>query len=228
MSSDISSTGKIKVKDGDLAYLRLRQMIVNLKLEPGSSVDEIYLSKLLDLGRTPIREALIRLSQDDLVSIVPRKGTVIAPINFTELKEVEELRWLLETQAVRWAAQRISDLELNELEHLLARAHAGDFKDKEDWDVEVDRNFHQLIAKAAENRHLETTLNRLYNLSIRLFYASRAQMADVSEELYDYQEIVTALRQHKPEAAAKGMEKHLVDSRNRIAEMFSSKVLIPS
>ena len=214
-----------KLKDGDLAYLRLRQMIVNLTLEPGSSVDELYLSKLLDLGRTPIREALIRLAQEDLVSIVPRKGTIIAPINFTELKEVEELRWNLEVQAVHWATQRISQSELAELESLLARAEAGDFKHEEDWDVEVDRRFHQLIAKAAKNRHLETTLNRLYNLSVRLFYASRAQMAKVNEELYDYAEILTALRQHHPEAAAKGMENHLIDSRNRIAAMFGPQVL---
>ncbi|UCH27489.1 MAG: GntR family transcriptional regulator [Trueperaceae bacterium] len=224
MSVDISGSSWLqqgdKLKNGDLAYLKLRHLIVSLRLEPGSTVDELYLSRLLGLGRTPIREALIRLAQEDLVSIVPRKGTLITPLNFPELREVAELRWHLESLAARWAASRITEDTQKKLTTLLADAKSGKLRHLEDWDVEVDRRFHQLVAIAAQNRQLTKALDRLYNLSVRLLYASRTQMADVSEELFDYEEILRALHDHDPEAAEKSLQAHLIDTRQKIAEGF--------
>jgi DNA-binding GntR family transcriptional regulator len=226
MSVDISGTSWLeqggKIKNGDLAYLKLRHLIVSLRLEPGSSVDELYLSRLLGLGRTPIREGLIRLAQEDLVSIVPRKGTLITPLNFPELREVAELRWKLESLSARWAASRITEDTQEKLTTLLTDAKAGKLSHIEDWDVEVDRRFHQLIAIAAQNRQLAKALDRLYNLSVRLLYASRTQMADVSEELFDYQEILKALEARDPDAAERGLQAHLIDTRQKIAEGFGA------
>lgn len=209
-------------KSRDVAYQRLRQQIVSLQLEPGSQVDELSLSKMLDLGRTPIREALQRLAQDNLVTVIPRKGTIITAINVAELREVEELRWEVESLAACWAAERATEKELQHLEVLIARAKAGDFLEFDHWDVEVDRQFHLLLARAAENRYLVATIDRLYNHSVRLFYASRATMAEASEEMQDYERILEALRARDSALAEHRMQDHLLDSRHRVAEAFGS------
>ena len=211
-----------KQKDGEIAYQRLRHLIVSLVLEPGSQVDELSLSKMLELGRTPIREALLRLSQDNLVTIIPRKGTIIAPISVAELREVEELRWEAESLSARWAAERAKEEELQNLETLIARAKAGDFAHVDHWDVEVDRQFHLRLASAAENRYLVSTIDRLYNHSVRLFYLSQATMAKASEEMQDYERILDAVRVGDPGAAEDRMRNHLMDSRHRMGRAFNS------
>ncbi len=211
-------------KAGDRAYEQLRQLIVSLKIEPGLTVDELSLSKKLGIGRTPIREALQRLAAESLVIIIPRRGTRIAPIDLGELKEVEDLRWTLETLAARWAATRIGERELEALEHLIDQAESGELSATEDWDVEVDRRFHSTVAAAGQNRYLARELSHLYNLSIRLQYALRTQIASVGEELFDYRRIIAALRAQDPDAAEEGMREHLIDTRDRIAAGLGSTV----
>lgn len=222
LDDDVDRNGPQKA--GDRAYDALRQMIVSLELEPGSTVDELSLSKRLELGRTPIREALLRLAEEHLVTIIPRRGTRIAPIDLGQLKEVEELRWNLEALAARWAATRIGPKQLAKLERLIDRAEAGEFRDTEDWDVEVDRRFHGIVAAASQNRFLIRELAHLFNLSIRLQYASRTQMATIGEELRDYRRIIDALRAGDAEAAEAGMRDHLIDTRDRTAAVLGSAV----
>ncbi len=223
-TDEVSERRKEPQKAGERAYEQLRHLIVSLELEPGAIVDELSLSKRLGLGRTPIREALLRLAEENLVTIIPRKGTLIAPIDLAELKEVEDLRWHLEALAARWAANRIDEETLERLETLIARAEVGDFSEVEDWDVEVDRRFHAIIAAATGNRYLARELAHLYNLSVRLLYASRTQMASVTEELFDYRRVIAALRARDPAAAVQGIQEHLVDSRNRTAAILGSAV----
>jgi DNA-binding GntR family transcriptional regulator len=222
LDDDVDRNGPQKA--GDRAYEQLRHMIVSLEIEPGATVDEQSLSKRLDLGRTPIREALLRLAVEHLVTIIPRRGTRIAPIDLGELKEVEDLRWNLEALAARWAASRISPRQLEKLERLIDRAEAGDFITTDDWDVEVDRRFHGIVAAATQNRYLVRELAHLFNLGIRLQYASRTQMASVGEELLDYRRIIDALRARDPEAAEAGMRDHLIDTRDRTAAVLGSAV----
>lgn len=221
--SESAESKRENIKSSELAYVKLRQAIVSLELEPGSVVDEQSLSKTLKLGRTPIREALLQLSREDLVNIFPRKGTFIAPINFASLKEVEELRWHMEGQAARWAAERITPQQLSELQTLIAGAQAGEFAHISDWDMEVDRQFHAMIAAGSQNRYLAQQLDALYNLSVRLLYASRAQMRSVTEEIYDYEAIITALRAGDARAAEAAMQQHLEDSRQRISMGFAER-----
>ena len=79
-------------------------MIVTLELAPGSVIDEAELQEELQMGRTPIREALKRLSLESLVSIVPRRGMFVTNIGINDLQRLLEVRLELETLAVRLAA----------------------------------------------------------------------------------------------------------------------------
>lgn len=210
-----------ELKQGDVAYYRLRNQILNLELEPGAHVDELSLSKLLGLGRTPIREALQRLAHDNLVTIIPRKGTTITPINTVGLKEASELRWELDCLAARWAAERASEEALDTIEVFIEELTNTDLADRHHH-VEADRHFHLQLARSARNRYLVGALDQLFNHSVRLFNASGADMATASEEVHDYRQILTALRARDANAAEQAMQTHLKESGTRVAAAYGS------
>lgn len=210
-----------QLKQGDQAYYRLRNKILSLQLEPGAHVDELGLSKLLGLGRTPIREALQRLAHDSLVTIIPRKGTIISPINTVQLKEAQELRWELDCLAARWAAERATEEQLGLLETFIEEISRTDLTDRYHH-VEADRHFHLQLARAAQNRYLAGTLDQLFNHSVRLVNAAGAPMATTSEEVHDYRQIAAALRARDPDAAEQAMQVHLRESGTRVAAAYGA------
>jgi GntR family transcriptional regulator, rspAB operon transcriptional repressor len=218
----LAEAAAVEGKASERAYGLLRQMIVSMKLEPGAPIDEKRMSLLLGLGRTPVREALLKLADQKLVEIMPRKGTFVAPIRLQDLRAVEEVRWHLESLAARWAAQRIDADELLALRHLVDDATAGVFQHLADWDVEVDRTFHLLVAAAAKNPFLAEQLERLYDHSVRLLYATRSTMAPMVEELSDYRALIEALAARSPDDAVAAIQRHLRASRLQIASSFES------
>jgi len=209
-------------KASERAYSLLRQMIVSMKLEPGAAIDESRMSQLIGLGRTPVREALLKLAGQKLVEVLPRKGTFVAPIRLTDLRAVEEVRWHLESLAARWAAHRIEAKELADLKQLIEDAAAGEFQHVPDWDVEVDRGVHQRIAEAAKNPFLAEQLAVLYDHSVRLLYATRATMAPMVEELADYRALIDALAARSSDDAELAIQRHLRASRQQLALGFES------
>src|SRR5260370_19621827 len=88
------------------AYLRIRDRIVCLDMPPGSVVEEGRLRDELDIGRTPIREALQRLAWENLVRSVPHRGTFVTNVDITDLARITEVRVVLEGHAARLAAER--------------------------------------------------------------------------------------------------------------------------
>ncbi|MBN9450098.1 MAG: GntR family transcriptional regulator, partial [Bosea sp.] len=90
----------------DLAYRRLEEAIVTLSLRPGAILNEAQMIALVDLGRTPVREALIRLAHQGLVEILPRKGIAITDIDAIDVMAALDAREVLERLIVSEAARR--------------------------------------------------------------------------------------------------------------------------
>ena len=104
----------------DLAYERIKELIITAALPPGALLTEGELAGQLGLGRMPVREAMQRLAQDDLVLIVPRKGSFVLPIQVEDLQKIFELRVTLECLSCQLAAERITEEELSRLEAMFA------------------------------------------------------------------------------------------------------------
>src|SRR2546429_4017456 len=118
-----------EVADGSLplserAYLQIRDQIITLNLPPGSVIEESRLRQELGLGRTPIREALRRLAQEDLVAVIPNRGTFVAGITITDLAAITEIRVELEGFAFRLAAERATPDECAVFRDLIAELDA--------------------------------------------------------------------------------------------------------
>ncbi len=165
-------------------------------------------------GRMPVREAIRRLAQEDLVTIVPRKGTLIATIQVDDLQKIFELRLTLEALSARLAAERITDAELTGLESLIARARSVDAGSEEP--VKIDRAFHLAIASATGNEFLHRAVERALNLALRVLYLSGSRMAKTGEIAHEYAAVLRALRDRDSERAAAAMQAHIEEFRKKV------------
>ena len=136
---------------GDSVYQVLYEAIVGLTLVPGTSLSETALAKKLNVSRTPIRNAFLRLAAEGLLENDHGQAFTVASFKREECQQLMEVRIPIETQAAYWAAERISAMQLAELEkHMngLAAAYAA-------WNVSemvvADHAFHQTIIESACN-----------------------------------------------------------------------------
>src|SRR4051812_45652653 len=97
------------------AYRQVEELIVTLQIAPGTVVSEAQLSERLEIGRTPIREALQRLARERLVVVLPRRGIMVSEINVRTQLRLLEVRRELERLIARQAARRASDPQRAEL-----------------------------------------------------------------------------------------------------------------
>ncbi len=193
------------------AYELIRQRIVNLDLPPGSLLDEGRLQAELKLGRTPIREALLRLSMEKLVNIVPRRGIFVADIGVTDFQQIFEVRIALESLAARLAAQRGTEAHWQRLEQLIQawQPEADISNARVDEILAIDEACHLTLYEAANNRLLQDTLTMLYALSRRLWLYLAVSPASLSARMGEHRLILAAVRRRDSEAAGKLIEDHI-------------------
>jgi DNA-binding GntR family transcriptional regulator len=190
------------------AYDQIRRRIVDLELPPGSILDEGRLQTELSLGRTPIREALLRLSVERLVTIVPRRGIFVAEIGITDFQQIFEVRILLEAQAARLAARRGSRSHWERMEQLLAVIGQAS-SDDHILGLTIDENFHQMLYEAANNRLLQDYLTTLYALSRRMWRFMSVSPSDTQILLAELRSILIALEAGNADLAGELVETHI-------------------
>lgn len=176
------------------AYVAIKRDIVRCELKPGSQISEHGLVERYDLGRAAVRTALNRLFQEGLVRPVPRQGYVIAPITLKNVRDLFDVRVLLEPEAARLAAGRASSGELEELAELCrsARYRLGDVASAEEF-LRRNTAFHVGIAKASGNDRLATIIASLLDEMERLFHLG-LMLRDRNDEMYhEHHDLVDAL-----------------------------------
>lgn len=198
------------------AYEVLKQKIVTLELRPGSVIDENKLRDELNWGRTPIREALQRLAQEQLVMIIPRRGMFVTEISITDLQRLFEVRLPLECLAVQLAAQRGTAVHWDQMQNVLNEVIN---QEPETIDPEylpqIDESCHCIIYQAADNTFLQETLTTQYTLNLRLWYLYLAKLGHRADAIVEYKHIVEHqtildfLRQRDGVSAEKLMAKHI-------------------
>jgi DNA-binding GntR family transcriptional regulator len=193
------------------AYRRIKEMIIMLDLEPASLIDESRLSEELGLGRTPIREALLRLQQEHLLIILPRRGTIVADLNARDLQKFFEIRLKLEPFGMRLAAQRATRADIAGMQAWSKRAaeiiRAGSCHEL----LTVDHQGHTLFAEATHNEFLIEMLDRVRFPILRLSYwiASQHRLESLPEKIEQLRQIVIAIEQCDADQAEQLMYDHI-------------------
>jgi len=200
------------------AYVRLKEMILTHELTPGQALTEAELAARLGIGRMPVREALQRLAQEDLVTIVPRKGSFVSSIQLDDLQKIFEVRLALECLAARLAAERITADELAAVESLFEET--DNISEGSEEHVGIDRAFHRAVAAAAKNEYLARAVDRVFSLGLRLLYLSGSRMSRVGEIVHEYRGVLDALRRRDGDAASRAMQVHIESFRQKVREVI--------
>lgn len=175
----------------ELAYLLIRDKIVTVQLMPSTLIDEHVLSEQLGLGRTPIREALVLLANEHLVTALPRRGRVVSEINIADLRRIYEARHSCEVPAVRFAAERATAAEkqyaLGCIEELRTLDAAG-FDERAL--IRLDLRSHAHVYRCVHNPYFEETLMRYLLLALRLWYFHMDSLVEVKAREADHPGVV--------------------------------------
>ena len=156
-------------------YEKLRQGIIDLTLAPGSPLDEVSLSEQFQMSRTPIREALVRLSGDGLVTALPNRNTIVTPIDFVRLPVYFEALSLMYRVTTRSAAQHRRPEHMEPIRrYQQAFATAVERRDAISM-IASNRDFHVAIAEAGGNFYFTSLFTRLLDEGrriLRLYYST--------------------------------------------------------
>jgi DNA-binding GntR family transcriptional regulator len=177
----------------DRAYEELRDRIVTLEIPPGAPIDEAMLGEELEMGRTPVREAIKRLALENLVTVFPRRGTFASEINITDLAHVADVRAHLEGHAAFRAAQRITDAQREELDDLLDELKHSRGSDDLETLIALDARVHRFIYRCTGNPYLEQTLDRYFNLSLRIWHLVIDRLPHLFARVHEHAELLRAI-----------------------------------
>lgn len=218
---DLSRTGTI----ADAVYQALRSAIVFGQLPPGRRLLERELAVELAVSRTPIREALRRLSEEGLVAGVPNRGVVVRTITLEEADHVYAVREPLEALAAELAARRCTAAQIAELEGCLLRAERA--AQDGDWRTVIQENnaFHDLMARASGNPVLARMLDLLRNQVNLVRMALWARRPGRPQEtLRQHREILEGLLSGDPREAARAVRAHLQSSWQSLRQALQEEV----
>ena len=191
-----------KATGASRVYTVLRDEILTMQLPPGTPLDEIGLAERFNLSRSPIREALVRLSADGLVSILPNRSTIVSQMDFRRIPEFLDALDLLQRVTTRLAAMHRTSAELVEIrtaQKAYEKAIANCVKTGTSQAmIEKNYEFHMVIAKAGHNVYFADLYRRLLEEGRRMLHLHfEFQTLDehmTAEEIgRDHAEIVDAI-----------------------------------
>jgi DNA-binding GntR family transcriptional regulator len=192
----------------DRAYAAVRDMIVSLELRPGAVIDERSLMERLEIGRTPLREAVRRLAQERLVEVFPRRGTFVTGVDIRDLSSLAEVRTVLESHAAQLAAERATDDDRAELQALLDELPRSAALDPREL-IALDERIHRQVYRCTHNAFLEASLEEYYVLALRIWFLALDRVERLDEAVSEHGELLEAIRDGDSPRAEKAMRRHV-------------------
>jgi DNA-binding GntR family transcriptional regulator len=201
-------------------YVVLRERIRKRELLPGDVLSENLLSREFSVSRTPIREAVQRLVQEGLLSVLPNRGIFVASLSISDVEEIYSIREVLEGLACSLAATRVSEAEVSRLDEIVRSAEAADAAGDIDQLTELDHQFHGGIAQASANTRLEAQLANMREADVLQQYGRHDERHRRRHEIpiSEHRKVLEALRARDPEAAEHAIREHCRSAARFIAE----------
>jgi DNA-binding GntR family transcriptional regulator len=194
-------------------YKQLRRAIIMGRRAPGERLNVDDLCQAYGSGISPVRDALQMLGQEGLVEIKPRSGYFVATVTLKELRDLLDMREVLEVAAVERAAVRITELQLDELASVHA-GYTGDDDESYDRYTDENRRFHYLLGQASGNAELAESLGRLHDRLARFMVMRHAG----STQHQTHARIIEGLRARDVAAARQAMLDEINESRQAILD----------
>lgn len=196
-------------------FVKLREDILSGKLASGDKLTESRICKEYGLSRTPVREAFFQLEADGLIENIPNRGAFVVGLSKQDIHDIKVLRAQSEVQAVRWAIERITDEELEELQETFEFMEFYTMKNDVPKMLNINTAFHQIIYNATHNRML---IQQLLGYQLYLRHCDPSNYfapGYLREVLSEHREIFEAFETGDADAGAEAMRTHLQNADNR-------------
>jgi len=190
-------------------YAVIKENIINSKFPSGSRLQEDFLVNELGISKTPIKLALARLEQENLVETIPHRGTYVVQLNEESMRKLYTLREVLEGLAARLAAKHISDQDIQKIKKNLTRFNPSSGNLALKSYLEIDAMFHQIIMNASENPYLQESLEHQYDLITMYKLKIASKRLNTNESYLEHLKIFEALEAGESEIAEQAMRHHI-------------------
>lgn len=213
----------------DLAYARLRREVIRCEMPPGVEVSEAQLAERYGLGKAAARAALMRLVQDGLAAVHPRRGYQIAPVTIQDIREIFQLRGLLEPMAVRLAVPHVDAGRLRKLDAVCARGYEPGNRRSEELFLRANRDFHLELIRACGNERLVRLLSDVIDQMERLFHLGLGRSVHGVELREQHSRLLAAVTARNEDEAATVAAEHIATMRRAVVDgvMASGDVELP-
>jgi DNA-binding GntR family transcriptional regulator len=204
------------------AYEELRVRIVTNAVAPGEILKEKDLMVQLAIGRSPLREILFRLQEENLIKPLPRLGYMVTTLDISDVRELVELRRELEGFAGCLAAQRITPEQLENLRTIIREAQTETAETQEVSNITeyFDTRFHSLLYQATGNQKLVKVLQDLHIVMLRFWFHVGFGPIGFAHQAQNFHKVLEALERNDPENARSAMEEHVDLYAAQIKEKF--------
>ena len=190
-------------------FRTIRDKIIFMEYPPGMNLSEKDLCKTFKVSRTPLREAIKWLESMKLVTVIPRYGTYVSPIDINEVRCAFEVKIKLEGLAGEMSAKRMSHDQLEELHALIEKSDALLKDEGQRHLIEVDSNFHEVIYRSTQNPILQEMLENIHCRCARLWNSALSQRVPIPEIMRQLNGIYLSLKNRDGEKAKHLLEDHV-------------------
>lgn len=206
-------------------FNRIREDILSGKYNRGEELKETAIATNLGVSRTPVREALRQLELEGLVNIIPNKGAYVMGITTKDVKDIYQIRSLLEGLCARWATDKVTDDELVELEEVIYLSDFHAKKEHHDQVLELDNKFHELMYKISGSNILEHVLTDFHHYVERVRKITMASNHRAFESNEEHRKIVDAMKMKDADKAEALANEHIMNTIKNLSNYGIENIL---
>jgi DNA-binding GntR family transcriptional regulator len=218
MTADIVSIPRAALHEQ--AATRLRQMLVENRIPPGAKLNERELAEVLQVSRTPLREAIKMLAAEGLVELLPNRGAIALALTETDVRNTFEVMAGLEALSGDLAARRITDAELAEIKAMQFEMMAAYTRRDLSAYYRLNSRIHTAINAAAKNPVLATTYNQVNARLQALRFRSNQDGEKWKRAVKEHEKMIEALSARDPDAMRQVLLTHLNNKRDVVLEQL--------
>lgn len=197
-------------------FNQLQNDILDGKYQPGDSLIELRLTEEMGVSRTPIREAIKQLELEGLVQYIPNKGAIVKGITAKDIEDIYTIRMMIEGLAARWATEKMTPEELEELKEALALEEFYTIRNDIDHLMKSDTRFHDIIFKASKSKPLMHTLSTFHHYVRRARNASFSTPGRAQKALEEHKAILQAIIEKDADKAERLTTQHVKNASDNL------------
>lgn len=205
------------------AFDKLKELIITGALEPGELQNEKRLADALGVSRTPVREALLELSREGMVAFVPGKGVEVCKLTAQQVREVFEIRRIIEGYVIKKITPRLTDADLKEIDKNISNQDKMLQRTDRLAFIEYDKQFHLYLASKIGNQQIESILDNLRDQMHLMGIRAVEDDSRMKQVIEEHRAIFAGLMAKNPQEAFNALISHLENTEKTIAAKIETQ-----